>query len=144
MKLHTYGNRKVSLVDSLKELNIAPIALSYEYDPNDRLKAREHLLKSKNPNFKKTQDDDLISMKTGIAEYKGHIHFSFAPCINDQLESIPADLDRNQMVQRICAIIDHAIHTNYKIFKTGYMAHDMLMGNKDFAEYYTAEDSRIF
>ena len=144
MKMLTYGNRKVSFVDSLKELNIAPIALSYEYDPNDRLKAREYLLKSKNPNFKKTQDDDLISMKTGIAEYKGHIHFSFAPCINDQLERIPADLDRILMVQRICAIIDHAIHSNYKIFKTNYMAHDMLMDNKDFAEYYTAEDAKAF
>ena len=49
----TYGNRDVSFIESLKELNIAPIALSYEYDPNDRLKAREYLLKSKNPNFKK-------------------------------------------------------------------------------------------
>ena len=144
MKMLTYGNRNVSFVDSLKELNIAPIALSYEYDPNDRLKAREYLLKSKNPNFKKTQEDDLISMKTGIAEYKGHIHFSFTPCINDQLERIPADLDRILMVQRICAIIDHAIHTNYKIFKTNYMAHDMLMDNKDFAEYYSAEDAKIF
>ena len=144
MKMLTYGNRKVSFVDSLKELNIAPIALSYEYDPNDRLKAREYLLKSKNPNFKKTQEDDLISMKTGIAEYKGHIHFSFTPCINEQLERIPADLDRILMVQRICAIIDHAIHTNYKIFKTNYIAHDILFDDQEFADKYTPEEKEAF
>ena len=144
IKMLTYGNREVPFVESLKELNIAPIALSYEYDPNDRLKAREYLLKSKNPNFKKTQEDDLISMKTGIAEFKGQIHYSFTPSINDALDQIPADLDRLLTVQRICSIIDNAIHSHYKIFKTNYMAHDLLFDNTDFAEHYSNEDLKIF
>ncbi len=144
LKMLTYGNRDVSFVESLKELNIAPIAISYEYDPNDRLKAREYLLKSKNPNYKKTQEDDLESMKIGIIENKGHIHYAFTPCINDKLEKIPADLDRLLMVQRICGIIDHAIHANYKIFKTNYIAHDLLFDNKDFAEHYSTQDEKEF
>ena len=144
LKMLTYGNRDVPFVESLKELNIAPIAISYEYDPNDRLKAREYLLKSKNPNYKKTQEDDLESMKIGIMENKGHIHYAFTPCINERLEKIPADLDRLLMVQRICNIIDHAIHANYKIFKTNYIAHDLLFDNKDFAEHYTAQDEKEF
>ena len=144
LKMLTYGNRDVSFIESLKELNIAPIAISYEYDPNDRLKAREYLLKSKNPNYKKTQEDDLESMKIGIMENKGHIHYAFTPCINERLGKIPADLDRLLMVQRICGIIDHAIHANYKIFKTNYIAHDLLFDNKDFAEHYTAQDEKEF
>lgn len=144
IKMLTYGNRDKSFVESLKELNIAPIAISYEYDPNDRLKAREYLLKSKNPNFKKTQEDDLISMKTGIVEYKGQVHYSFTPCINDQLDTLPDDLDRLLTLQRICQIIDHAIHANYKIFKTNYMAHDMLFDNHDFMEHYTEQEAREF
>ena len=144
LKMLTYGNRDVSFIESLKELNIAPIAISYEYDPNDRLKAREYLLKSKNPNYKKTQEDDLESMKIGIMENKGHIHYAFTPCINERLDKIPADLDRLLMVQRICNIIDHAIHANYKIFKTNYIAHDLLFDNKDFAEHYTAQDEKEF
>ncbi len=144
LKMLTYGNRDVPFVESLKELNIAPIAISYEYDPNDRLKAREYLLKSKNPNYKKTQEDDLESMKIGIMENKGHIHYAFTPCINERLDKIPADLDRLLMVQRICNIIDHAIHANYKIFKTNYIAHDLLFDNKDFAEHYTAQDEKEF
>ena len=144
LKMLTYGNRDVTFVESLKELNIAPIAISYEYDPNDRLKAREYLLKSKNPNYKKTQEDDLESMKIGLMEPKGHIHYAFTPCINERLDKIPADLDRLLMVQRICGIIDHAIHANYKIFKTNYIAHDLLFDNKDFAEHYTASEEKEF
>lgn len=144
LKMLTYGNRDKSIVDSLKELNIAPIALSYEYDPNDYLKAREFLMKSKNPNWKKSPEDDLISMQTGIMGYKGKVHYSFAPCINEELEKIPADLDKMLTVNRICNIIDHAIHENYMIFKTNYIAHDILFDNKEFADKYTPEEKEAF
>ncbi len=144
LKMLTYGKRDVSFVDSLKELNITPIAISYEYDPNDYLKAREFLLKSKDPNYKKTQLDDLTSMKVGIMGYKGHVHYQFTQCINDELDLIPADLDKLLTVRRVCSIIDHAIHTGYKIFKTNYIAHDMLFDEKEFADKYTPEEYDAF
>lgn len=144
LKMLTYGNRELSFVDSLKELNIAPISISYEYDPNDRLKAQEYLLKSKNPNYKKSEEDDLNSMKTGMLEFKGHIHYAFTPCINDELSAIPADLDRLLIVQRICNMIDHAIHANYKIYKTNYIAHDLLFDDKEFADRYSEQERKEF
>ena len=109
LKMLTYGNRDKSFVDSLKELNIVPCAISYEYDPNDYLKAREFLLKSKDPNYKKSQADDLASMKVGIMGFKGHVHYAVTPCINDELDLIPADLDkllklRSRYVSRIESI----------------------------------------
>lgn len=144
LKMLTYGNRDKSFVDSLKELNIVPCAISYEYDPNDYLKAREFLLKSKDPNYKKSQADDLASMKVGIMGFKGHVHYAVTPCINDELDLIPADLDKLLAVRRVCAIIDHAIHTHYKIFKTNYMAHDMLFDEHEFASEYTPEELEAF
>lgn len=144
IKMLTYGARDKSIVEALKELNIAPIAISYEYDPNDYLKAKEFLMRDKNPNWKKSQQDDLISMQTGIQGFKGQVHYSFTPCINDELDKIPADLDKMLTVTRICHIIDHAIHENYKIFKTNYIAHDILFDNKDFADKYTPEDKEAF
>lgn len=42
-----------STIDNLLELNIMPVAISYELDPNDYLKAREFLLKAKDPDFKR-------------------------------------------------------------------------------------------
>lgn len=140
IKMLSYGNCDKSFIESLKELNIAPIAISYEYDPNDYLKAREFLLKSKDPNFKKSPEDDLISMKTGLLGFKGQVHYSFTPCINNELDNIPEDLDKFLAISRVCTIIDHCIHANYKIFKTNYMAHDILFDNKKFADKYTPEE----
>ena len=140
IKMLSYGNRDKSFIESLKELNIAPIAISYEYDPNDYLKAREFLLKSKDPNFKKSPEDDLISMKTGLLGFKGQVHYSFTPCINNELDNIPEDLDKFLAISRVCTIIDHCIHANYKIFKTNYMAPDILFDNKKFADKYTPEE----
>ena len=144
IKMLTYGAREKTIVEALKELNIAPIAISYEYDPNDYLKAKEFLMRDKNPNWKKSPEDDLISMQTGIKGFKGHVHYSISPCINDELDKIPADLDKMLTVTRICHIIDHAIHENYKIFKTNYIAHDILFDNKEFADKYTPEEKEAF
>ncbi|MBO7608722.1 MAG: 1-acyl-sn-glycerol-3-phosphate acyltransferase [Muribaculaceae bacterium] len=144
IKMLTYGAREKTIVEALKELNIAPIAISYEYDPNDYLKAKEFLMRDKNPNWKKSPEDDLISMQTGIQGFKGQVHYSFTPCINDELDKIPADLDKMLTVTRICHIIDHAIHENYKIFKTNYIAHDILFNNKEFADKYTPEEKEAF
>jgi len=144
IKMLAYGNRDKSMIGSLKELNIAPIALSYEYDPNDYLKAKEFLCKSKNPNWRKSPEDDLISMQTGILGYKGEVHYAFTPCINEELEQIPEDLDKFLLVSRVCAIIDHAIHVNYKIYKTNYIAHDILFDDKHFVDQYTLEEREAF
>ena len=144
VRMLTYGNREKSAVESLKELNIAPVAISYEYDPTDYLKAKEFLMKDKNPNWKKSPSDDLMSMKTALIGHKGHIHYTFMPCINDELDKIPDDLDKLLTITRICRIIDHSIHLGYKIFKTNYIAHDILFDDQEFADKYTPEEKDAF
>ena len=144
IKMLAYGNRDVSLVENIRRLNIAPIAISYEYDPNDYLKAKEFLMKSKDPNWHKSPADDLLSMRTGILGRKGAVHYAFTPCINDELDNIPEDLDKFLTVSRICNIIDHAIHSNYHIFKTNYIAHDLLFDDHRFEAEYTPEEREAF
>lgn len=63
------------VIDRLKELNLMPLSISYEYDPCDYLKAQEMQLKRDIEGYKKTQQDDLINMQTGIFGYKGKVHF---------------------------------------------------------------------
>ena len=144
LKMLSYGNRDKSFIESIKELNLSPVAISYEYDPNDYLKAKEFLLKSKDPNFKKSPADDLLSMQTGIMGYKGHIHYTFTPCLNDEFSNIPADLDKLLTVRSVCQLIDHSIHTHYKIFKTNYIARDLLFDAKEFADKYTDDERNAF
>lgn len=59
-----------TFMEKLKEINLMPVAISYEYDPNDYLKAREFLLKRRDPGYKKSQRDDLFSMETGCSSTK--------------------------------------------------------------------------
>lgn len=133
-----------NFVESLKEIHLMPVSISYEFDPNDYLKAKEFLLKSKNPNFKKSQRDDLFSMETGLLQYKGRVHFTFTGCINDELDRIPADIDKNELVRHICHIIDRAIHLNYRFYPCNYISYDIMEGDNRFADHYTDEEKTEF
>ncbi|WP_287680118.1 1-acyl-sn-glycerol-3-phosphate acyltransferase [Bacteroides sp.] len=131
------------VIDSLKELNIVPLSLSYEYDPCDFLKAQEMQLKRDVEGFKKSQQDDLVNMQTGIFGYKGRIHFQTGPCINDELEALRG-LPKVEIFTKVSEIIDRYIHRNYRMYPANYIACDMLNGNKAMAEHYTAEDKTKF
>ena len=131
------------VIDSLKELNIVPVSLSYEYDPCDFLKAQEMQLKRDVEGFKKSQQDDLVNMQTGIFGYKGRIHFQTGPCINDELETLRG-LPKVEIFTKVSEIIDRYIHRNYRMYPANYIACDMLNGNKAMAEHYTAEDKAKF
>lgn len=131
------------VIDSLKELNIVPLSLSYEYDPCDFLKAQEMQLKRDVEGFKKSQQDDLVNMQTGIFGYKGRIHFQTGPCINNELEALRG-LPKVEIFTKVSEIIDRYIHRNYRMYPANYIACDMLNGNKAMAEHYTAEDKAKF
>lgn len=135
------GNGDV--IDSLKELNIVPLSLSYEYDPCDFLKAQEMQLKRDVEGFKKSQQDDLVNMQTGIFGYKGRIHFQTGPCINNELEALRG-LPKVEIFTKVSEIIDRYIHRNYRMYPANYIACDMLNENKAMAEHYTAEDKAKF
>ena len=62
MKMLALGGEGM-FMDRLKEINLMPVAISYEYDPNDYLKAREFLMRRRDPEFKKSQRGDLFSME---------------------------------------------------------------------------------
>lgn len=104
------------LINNLKEINIVPVSISYEYDPCDYLKAHEFLLKRDNPDFKKSQRDDLHSMEIGLLGFKGRVHFQISPCINDELDKLSAIDEKSELLTNILKVIDKAIHTNYKIY----------------------------
>ena len=133
-----------SFMESLKELNLMPVAISYEYDPNDYLKVREFLLKRRDPSFKKSQRDDLFSMETGLLQFKGKLHFQLTPRINTKIDQIGEFKDKNESAKAICRIIDQAIHRSYEIFEVNYIAFDILHNTTRFRRKYTAEQKEEF
>lgn len=131
------------VIDRLKELNIVPTALSYEYDPCDYLKAQEMQQKRDIEGFKKSKEDDLNNMQTGIFGYKGRVHFQTAPCINEELEALRG-LPKTEVFSRISELIDVHIHRNYRIYPGNYVACDLLEGGQTFASHYTNDDKVRF
>lgn len=132
------------IIDRLLEMNIAPLAISYEYDPCDYLKAQEFQLKRDIEDYKKTTQDDLKNMQTGLFGYKGRVHFQASPCINDELRQLDRSLPKLELYGRISALIDKRIHSNYQIYSGNYVAHDLLSGTGAFSESYTAEEKQRF
>lgn len=128
-----------SFFDRLKEINLMPVAISYEYDPNDYLKAREFLLKRRDPDFKKTQRDDLFSMETGLLQFKGKVHFQLTPRINTRLDQLGEFKDSNTSAKYVARLVDQAIHRSYEIFTINYVAYDILHSTDRFQHMYTAE-----
>ena len=130
--LSMYSNGDI--VDALKELNIAPTTISYEYDPCDYLKAKEFQQKRDNPQWKKAPQDDLINMKAGMFGYKGGIHYHIADCINDEIDAIDRSLGKNEKTAAVARIIDKHIHKNYKFWAINYYFYELLTGDTRFAE----------
>lgn len=133
-----------STAENLLMINLVPIAISYEYDPNDYLKAKEFLLKSKNPDYHKSQRDDLLSMETGLLQYKGRVHFSISRCLNPEIEKIPANAKRLDVIQKCCELVDNSIHRGYHLYPINYIAADLLNDNSNYSAYYTPVEAAAF
>lgn len=133
-----------NIIERLMQLHIVPLAISYEYDPCDFLKAMEFQLKRDVEGWKKTKQDDVISMRTGIMGYKGRIHYHAAPCIDDFLQTLDPDMPKGELFDTIAAYMDKQIHANYMLYPCNYIAVDMLAGNDALAANYTADDKVAF
>ena len=133
-----------SIIDRLKQLHLVPLAISYEYDPCDYLKAAELLARRDNPSWQKGPMDDVTSMQTGIMGYKGYIHYQCADCIDSYLDTIPADTPKTELFRLIADHIDRQIFAGYRLYPNNYVALDLLHGDSAHADHYTAEDKAQF
>lgn len=128
----------------LAELHIVPLAISYEYDPCDWLKAREFQLKRDMPGWKKTRQDDVTSMQTGIMGYKGRIHYHCAPCIDSFIGSLDPAMAKGDLFAAVAAHIDREIFRGYRLYAGNYVAADLLRGNTALSGHYTAGEKATF
>lgn len=132
-----------SVVEALKDLYITPLTISYEYDPCDYLKAEEFQFKRDVPGWKKSKQDDLNNMKTGILGKKGRVHYELAPCINAWLSTIDTDLPKKEVFRIVAEHIDHEIHSRYRLYPGNWIAMDELDGT-DNSDKYNGRDRQRF
>ncbi len=124
-----------TLIERLKHLHIVPLTISYEYDPCDYLKAQEFQFKRDVPGWKKSKQDDLDNMKTGILGRKGNLHYEAAPCIDEWLDTLPADMPKQEIFAAVAKHIDKEIHSRYRLYPGNWIAYDEIFAtpgaNKD-------------
>lgn len=137
---------KNDLKNSFIELNISPICVSYEYDSCDYLKAMEFQQKRDNPEFKKSENDDVKSMQIGITGYKGRMIYEVCQPINKEIDQyIKSDDDRNTILKKIAELIDQKIHLSYHLFPCNYIALDNLNNDSKYlGTNYSQEDKIQF
>lgn len=125
------------------ELNIIPLSISYEYEPCDILKARE-LLISRTQKYVKADGEDLNSILTGIKQYKGDIHLNIGtPLTEEEIEKASL-CDKNDRYQLIRHAVDVRVIEGYKLYRTNYMAYDILNEGGRFSDRYTQEEKEAF
>lgn len=143
IKMLTMGTEG-TLVERLKNLHIVPLTISYEFDPCDFLKAREFQMKRDDPNFKKSREDDILNMNTGIFGYKGRVHYQAAACMDEWLDQLPADTPRPEFFEKVAVHMDHVIHSNYRLFPNNYIAYDRMFGTERFESLYSEAEKQKF
>ena len=128
---------------NFKELNIIPISISYENEPCDILKAREILI-SRTQKYVKSETEDLESIIQGIMQPKGNVHIQFGKPLTDQEIEQASLCDKNDRYQSIRHAMDVRIIQGYKLWKTNYMAYDIVSGEPKYSSEYTEEELTAF
>lgn len=133
-----------NVLEAIAELNIVPIAVSYQIESCDCLKTKE-LYESRLKKYEKSPGEDLQSILTGVNQFKGEIHFEItSPITIDELNQF-SDCEKNDLYSSIAKWIDFKIHKSYKLFDNNYIAFDLLnKSNDNLGVHYTAQARDLF
>ena len=130
-------------VQNFMELNLIPLSISYEYEPCDILKARE-LLISRTQKYVKGEFEDLQSIMQGIRQPKGNVHINIGDPLTEEEIREASYCDKNDRYQLIRHAVDRRVISGYQLWKTNYMAYDIVNGNGKYAAEYTPEELESF
>jgi uncharacterized protein YqfB (UPF0267 family) len=134
---------KRPFVENFMQINLMPISVSYEYEPCDFLKVREVYI-SRRKKYEKVDGEDIASIVQGINQKKGNVSMvACQPVTFEELEECDT-FHQNEKFKKLAELIDQRIYNNYKLWKTNYMAFDMLENSNKFVTHYTKNDKESF
>lgn len=124
IKMFYLAHRKTAdFGEFIRNCRIVPVAISYELDPCDRMKAWELYRKEKRDDIKKSKKHDLVSMWQGIKGPKGRVHIGFGSPLEGDYQN----------EKDVAADIDRAIHGAYRIWPSNLIAAEELGIDPGFA-----------
>jgi len=116
-----FKKQNISLSHIVENLKIVPVAISYEYDPCDLIKANELSILSKHGEYNKSETEDIESIIKGITGWKGHVSINFGEPLGSGFET--ADL--------VAEAVDKQIHELYHLHQINFIAYDLLREQYD-------------
>lgn len=142
LKMLSLGSDK-PFVENMAELNIVPVAVSYEYEPCDFLKVQERYL-SLGGRYVKERKEDLRSIVSGIIRPKGDISIEIMPPVTvSELQQCDV-FDRKRKFEALARLIDRRIYRGYRLWKTNYIASDLRDGTGQYRSKYAPADKEAF
>ncbi len=130
-------------IKALADLNIVPIAVSYEWEPCDILKTLE-LYESQYTRYTKKPGEDLNSILTGLIQFKGRVNFEICQPLKESELKQFEPLTNNEYHREVAKLIDQRIHAAYRLHPNNYIAHDLLYGSSTYKSMYTDEEYSMF
>lgn len=132
-------------VNAIADLNIVPVAVSYEWEPCDLLKVMELYISNHHKGtYVKKEGEDLNSILTGIVQFKGKVHFSICEPISLSDLTPYAGLQSSEFNRKVAGLIDKRICTEYVLTANNYIAHDILSESDKYSSLYTDEEYERF
>lgn len=112
LKMLYLDKRKIAPLDQwVKDTNLTPIVISYEYDPLDIIKAQRRVHKE-HMNLTTKNKNDLNEMTSGVFGYKGKVHLHICKPVSFSGDNI----------KHLAEIIDREIISNYRIWPSSQIS----------------------
>jgi len=129
--IHLTERKSKSISNYFNSLKVVPVAISYEFDPNDLLKAKELHSADLNSEYIKERDEDLKSIANGITGFKGNVNINL---------SKPMRFEDEDDYQKVSNKITHSIVSMYELHATNFAACNLMGINLPEQSKYTLEE----
>ncbi len=131
--IHMNKRKSQPISNYFNSLRIVPVSISYEFDPNDKLKAKEIFSSQSNNKYIKEQDEDLKSIANGITGFKGDVVINIGNPLNF------VDNDYSKIAKKIT----DSIVSMYELHKTNYAAYQLLGYNDKTQKEYSSDEIEL-
>ena len=133
-----------SILDAMSHLHLLPVAISYEYDPCDALKARELYRMQTFGSYEKFAHEDEMSMRAGILGFKGRIHVGFGSEWNTDHLKLWREKSKRDQINALVQSLDQEIHRQYMKWPSNFIAFDLLHGGDEMSARYSQSEKQMF
>lgn len=138
--LHIWPKKQgISFSDTMQQLNLVPVSISYEYDPCDGLKATEMEARA-SEEYAKSDGEDLESIMRGIALPKGRVHIQIGESLSATGDAASEEMFANPA--SVAHALDQHIVDSYRLFPPAWLAVEQLLGLSK-AVFSLGEESRV-